>query len=304
MAGRKGTVENQDFLNQVMAASKSATKSVARAFDDGKKRIEYIDIWKMEAAPPEWNRYPLLRDSQPEKYLELKMSIYEKGVEDPLVLWQREGGTYTILAGHNRRAVCAEILGECGDGEGFKEEKFRYLPCVVYLDEELDEAGAREIIDDTNLYRDFSRLPEKTKVQIIGDRVETYKRRRYAKGERIDQLAKDFGIKKSSIYDALALNEKIIGPLQDLYFDGALKKKSVMRFTYFDKATQQWIFDEFGAQISDAKANALKKNMTRAEIEEVFATEDRDVRKITVEVPETRVEEFREMFKKWLRDGE
>lgn len=310
MAGKKGTIGNMEFLNRVTQNSQGAAKNVSKTLnmvgtgmlqaDDGKKRIEYINISQMEGAPTEWNRYPLLRDNQPDRYLELKLSIYEKGVEDPLVLWSRPGGTYMILAGHNRRDICAEIISECVDEEGFDEEKFRYVPCIVYQEDELDERKAREIIDDTNLYRDFSKLPEKVKQQIVVDRLETYKKRRYTKGERIDQLMEDFGLKKSAIYDALALNENVIEPLQKLFFDGVIKKKTVMRFTFFPKDTQQWIYDEFGEQITDAKVNALKKNMTREEIEQVFQTEKEGTKKLTVEIPLGREEEFRELLKKWL----
>lgn len=310
MAGKKGTIGNRDFLDRVTQNSKGAAKSVSKTLDkvgtgtpqeeDGKKKIEYIDISKMEGAPAEWNRYPLLRNNQPDRYLELKLSIYEKGVEDPLVLWRRPGGTYMILAGHNRRDVCAEIIRECGGEDGFDEEKFRLVPCIVYQEDEIDEKKAREVIDDTNLYRDFSKLPEKIKQQIVVDRLETYKRRRYTKGERIDQLMKDFGLKKSAIYDALALNENVIEPLQKLFFDGIIKKKTVMRFTYFPKDTQQWIYDEFGDQIDDIKVNALKKNMTRDEIAQVFQEEWEATKKLTIEIPVRREEEFREVFQKWL----
>lgn len=313
MAGKKGTVGNQDFLNRIAANSKGAARNVTRALDiagtgsmwednNGKKKIEYIEISKMEGAPAEWNRYPLLKDSQPDKYLELKLSIYEKGVEDPLVLWRRMGDSYMILAGHNRRDVCAEILVECQDEEGFEEEKFRLLPCIVYGEDEIDETRAREIINDTNLYRDFSKLPEMLKQQILIDRLDIYKKRRYAKGERIDQLMKDFGLKKSAIYDAIALSENVIEPLQKMFFDGILKKKSVMRFTFFPKDTQQWIYDEFGERICDTKVNALKKNMTRDEIAQVFRTEGKEKKKMTVEIPAGREEEFKEMLKKWLAE--
>lgn len=310
MAGKKGTVGNKDFLNRVVQNSKGAAQNVTKTLDkvgtgtlqedDGRKKIEYIDISKMETAPIEWNRYPLLRNNQPDKYLELKLSIYEKGIEDPLVLWRRSGGMYMILAGHNRRDVCAEIIQECCDEQGFDEEKYRFVPCIVYQEDEIDEGKARDIINDTNLYRDFSKLPDKIKQQIVIDRMETYKRRRYAKGERIDQLMKDFGLKKSAIYDALALNENVIESLQKLFFDGVLKKKSVLRFTNFPKDTQQWIYDEFKEQISDAKVNALKKNMTRDEIAQVFQSEGKEVKRLTVEIPAGREEEFREMLKKWL----
>lgn len=314
MAGKKGKVDNQSFLNGLTATSRGAAQNVSRALekagsgtlwdDDGRKKIEYIDISKMEGAPAEWNRYPLLKDNQPDKYLELKLSIYEKGVETPLVLWKQPGGVYMILAGHNRRDICAEIITDCREEEGFDEEKYRMIPCIVYQEDELDEIKAREIIDDTNLYRDFSKLPEKIKQQIVVNRLAIYKRRHYAKGERIDQLMKDFGLKKSAIYDAIALNENVIEPLQKLFFDGVLKKKSVMRFAFFPKDTQQWMYDEYAEQISDAKVNALKKNMTRDEIAQVFQSESRAVKRLTVEIPADREEEFREMYKKWLADGQ
>ena len=314
MAGKKGKVDNQSFLNGLTATSRGAAQNVSRALekagsgtlwdDDGRKKIEYIDISKMEGAPAEWNRYPLLKDNQPDKYLELKLSIYEKGVETPLVLWKQPGGVYMILAGHNRRDICAEIITDCREEEGFDEEKYRMIPCIVYQEDELDEIKAREIIDDTNLYRDFSKLPEKIKQQIVVNRLAIYKRRHYAKGERIDQLMKDFGLKKSAIYDAIALNENVIEPLQRLFFDGVLKKKSVMRFAFFPKDTQQWMYDEYAEQISDAKVNALKKNMTRDEIAQVFQSENRAVKRLTVEIPADREEEFREMYKKWLADGQ
>lgn len=312
MAGKKGKVGNQDFLDRISANSKGATQSVSKVLekagsgriweDDGKKKIEYIDIFKMEGAPAEWNRYPLLKHNQPDKYLELKMSIYEKGIEDPLVLWQQSGGMYMILAGHNRRDVCAEIITDCQEEPEFDEEKYRFVPCIVYREDEIDEIKAKEVINDTNLYRDFSKLPEKIKQQIVIDRLEMYKKRRYAKGERIDQLMKDFGLKKSAIYDALALNENVIEPLQKLFFDGVLKKKSVMRFTFFPKDTQQWMYDEFVEQISDAKVGALKKNMTRDEIAQIFQSEGKEVKRVTVEIPAGREEEFRAMLKKWLAE--
>ena len=159
----------------------------------------------MEDAPENWNRYPKLKDSQLDKYLELKLSIYEKGVEEPCILWQQIDDTYMILAGHNRRQICKEIISENKDTRGFEESKFRFLPSIVYGTDEIDDAQAQQIIDDTNLYRDFSRLPARVKMEIMRNRMEVYKKRKYSKGERIDQLAKEFGIEKSAIYENLMI---------------------------------------------------------------------------------------------------
>lgn len=310
MAGKKGSVNNADFLRQLTANAQTATQDVSRKMgkmgigeiaETGKK-ISHIDIFKMINAPEGWNKYPRLKDTQTDKYLELKMSIYDKGIEEPLILWERPEDKYMILAGHNRHDISVEIIEECRDEPGFEEEKYRFPACIVYAEGELSEDQAREIIDDTNLYRDFSKLPLKVKTQIIKSRAEVYKRRRYSKGERIDQLAKDLGIKKTAIYEVLSIADNVYPPLQDMYYDGILKRKAILKFTAYDGDTQKWIYETFKDQITDAKANALKKSMTRDAIASVFKGEEKAVKKLTVEVPEGRVEEFREMFDKWLEE--
>lgn len=309
MAGKKGSVNNADFLKRVSANAQSATKDVSKAMErigageiaeKGKKKITHVDIYKMDDAPKEWNKYPRLKDTQAEKYLELKMSIYEKGIEEPLILWERPDGKYMILAGHNRHDISCEIIQECHEEPGFDEEKYRYPACIVYAANELSEDQARGVIDDTNLYRDFSKLPQKVKIEIIKTRLDVYKRRRYSKGERIDQLAKELGIKKTAIYENLSISENVYEPLQELYYDGKLKRKAILKFTYFDGDTQQWIYDNFNDRITEAKVNALKKNMNRDAIANVFNAEVQGIKKLTIEIPEGRVEEFREMFDKWL----
>ncbi len=310
MAGKKGSVNNADFLRQVSANVQSATKDVSRTMEKigvgeiaekGKKKISHIDIYKMIDAPEGWNKYPRLKDTQADKYLELKMSIYEKGVEEPLILWERPDNRYMILAGHNRHDISCEIIQECREEPGFEEEKYRYPACIVYAENELSEEQARGVIDDTNLYRDFSKLPQKVKIEIIRSRMEVYQRRRYSKGERIDQLAKELGIKKTAIYENLSISENVYPPLQELYYDGKLKRKAILKFTYYDGDTQQWIYDTFKDQITEEKVNALKKNMTRDAIANVFKAEAKGIKKLTVEIPADRVEEFREMFEGWLK---
>lgn len=309
MAGKKGNVSNDMFLKSMQANTQKATRevsetlknvSVRSAVGKGRKMLEYRDIDEMKPAPADWNRYPLLKDDQPERYLEMKMSIYERGIENPLVLWERNGECM-ILAGHNRRDICREIIEECREENGFDEQKFRFLPCIVYEDDEITEEQAKEIINDTNLYRDFSKLPNKIKIQITMERMEVYKRRRYAKGERIDQLAKDLGLEKTAVYENLSIYEKVIPSLQEMYYNELLTRKAVLKFVFFDRDTQQWIFDTYGDRINDTRAKALKKNMGRTDIAHIFEREGKGVKKVTVDVPEGKVEEFRKIFTKWLK---
>ena len=309
MAKRSSGVVNAEFLQQLRQKTDGESKkvkdvlekaSVISAVGNGRKNIEYRDIYEMQPAPDSWNRYPLLKGDQPDRYLELKMAIFEKGVLNPLALWEHDG-KLVILAGHNRQAICKEIIAECQEESGFDEYKFRYPPCIVYGEDEITEEQAIDIINDTNLYRDFSKLPNKVRIQITKERMELYKRRRYARGERIDQLARDLGLEKTAVYENLSIYEKVIGPLQELYYNEKLTRKAILRFVFFDADTQQWIFNVYADRINEAKVKALKKNMSRADISRIFEEEGKGVKRVTVEVPEDRVDEFRNMFSKWLK---
>ena len=115
MAKSSGVV-NSEFLQMLKKKTDGEAKevksvlenaSVISAIGNGRKNIEYRDVYEMQPAPDNWNRYPLLSDGQLDRYLELKMAIYEKGVLNPLALWEH-GGQLVILAGHNRQAICKE----------------------------------------------------------------------------------------------------------------------------------------------------------------------------------------------------
>ena len=289
MAKRSSGVVNAEFLQQLRQKTDGESKkvkdvlekaSVISAVGNGRKNIEYRDIYEMQPAPDSWNRYPLLKGDQPDRYLELKMAIFEKGVLNPLALWEHDG-KLVILAGHNRQAICKEIIAECQEESGFDEDKFRYPPCIVYGEDEITEEQAIDIINDTNLYRDFSKLPNKVRIQITKERMELYKRRRYARGERIDQLARDLGLEKTAVYENLSIYEKVIGPLQELYYNEKLTRKAILRFVFFDADTQQWIFNVYADRINEAKVKALKKNMSRADISRIFEEEGKGVKRVT-----------------------
>lgn len=310
MAGKRGKVQNAEFLKQLTKNTDSTAKDVTntlrnlgereKEIETGKKKLEHIDVYQIDNAPDGWNLYPRLIDTQKDKYLELKLSIFEKGVEEPCIVWEQEDGRYMMLAGHNRKDISREIIEECSEEPAFEENKYRYIPCIVYAASELDEKQARNIINDTNLYRDFSKLPRRVKTEIIRSRMDNYKRRRYAKGESIEQLAKDFGVEKSALYEELAISEKIYQPLRELYYCGELTRKAVLKFHYYAMDTQEWIYENYSDKITEAKVKSLKKSMGRSEISSLFESEKEEMKKITVDVPMGKVAEFKEMFAAWL----
>lgn len=311
MAG-KYKANNSEFLQKLQKSTKNDMEVVSQRQQDYEKIIkntgkeeQQIDLKLMDNAPEDWNFFSELKVEQPSKFAELKMSIYNLGVLQPLILWKQENDRYMILAGRNRRDASRDVIIDCQDEPGFDEKKFRYIKSIVYEHDELTEEEAQEIIIDTNyVQREYT---PKTRVLITKKRMGILEKQRYSKGRSIAQLAKEMKIEKSAIYDNLAIGQRVIEPLQEMYFDGKLTKKAVLKFVYFDFETQQWILDNFLDKLTDARVKRLKKSMkSRDEIQKVFTDADEGIKfkRIEVSIPVDRVEEFQKMVEVFLEKAE
>lgn len=313
MAGTgKYKANNMEFLQNLKKSTKSDMEEVSKRQQDYQDIIEKtgkeeqkIDLELMDNAPDSWNFFSELKVEQPSKFAELKMSIYNNGVLQPLILWKQESGRYMILAGRNRRDASKDIITDCQDEPGFDEKKFRYIKSIVYDTDEITEEKAQEIIIDTNyVQREYT---PKTRVLITKKRMGILEKQRYSKGRSIEQLAKEMKIEKSAIYDNLAIGQKVIEPFQELYFEGKLTKKAVLKFTYFDFGMQEWMLENFSEQITDARVKRLMKSMkSKDEIRKVFSDDDKgaNFRRIEVSVPVNRIEEFQKMVEDFLKRTE
>lgn len=312
---KTGTIDNSDYLKKVRENAKNAfdkAENAKNAFNKAENRekevkktkeesMYYIDINLMDSAPNEWNVTPRIKDQENDKYMEMKLSILAYGIIEPLLLWKQVNGRYMIIAGHNRRDICEDIIKENKDNPDFDYEKFQYLPCIVKDFEDLTEQEVSDMIDDSNLYRSFNKLPKEAQLKYIKRRFEYYKKQSCSKIEGISKLMNDLGLKKTAIYENLSIDKNIIQELQNLYFEGKLTRKAVLKFLNFDKETQSWIFSSFKDKIEEKKVLALKKNMQRNEIEELFNSEDKvGVKKMIITIPAHREKEFRELLKNFL----
>ena len=96
------------------------------------------------------------------------------------------------------------------------------------------------------------------------------------------------------------ISEKICKPLQELYYEGKISRKAVIRFNYFAGDTQEWIYENFKDDITEDKVKALKKSMGREDIRELFQGKKKETKKISFDIPADRVDEFRRMYEQWL----
>lgn len=309
MAPKKGTINNSDFLKQVQQTAKKEAQAVdiaqSQQYQDFvgsiDKQSQLIDIDLMDDAPPELNEFPRLKDQQPEMYLNVKMSIFKYGVIQSLLLLKRSTGRYMIISGHNRKDICREIIEECQGNNDFDIKKYKYLPSKIYEEGELTDDQLKDYIDETNcMQRDISKLDQRTKLALLHRQMKNMKDRKYAGGKRIDELAKQMNLEKTTIYDSLAIVEKIIPPLQELYFNGSITRKAVLRFCYFDKVTQEWIWDTFGNEMKDLQIKLLKKSMSREEIEKVLSSEAEKKKRIYIDIPTKREKAIKSLLKAYM----
>jgi len=264
--------------------------------------FELVDIDNMDDAPPDWNDYGRLKDDQPEKYIELKLSIYEYGVLQSLLLMRKPDGRFMILGGHNRRDICRDIISECKDNTNlpdFDINKYKLLRSTVI--DKVDEETAKNLIDDVNLaQRDYASLTKEQKARIVIRRMQVLKEKKYSQGESIEQLVKELGVTKTTIYDNLAIANKVIKSIHELYYKGILSHSAVLRYSNFSRNTQEWIYNTYGDIINSETSLLLKKHMTDEQIAAVFESKRVKMMRISFLIPEDRVNDIREIVKQAL----
>lgn len=285
--------------------TKITKESYRDKYDDMIKKTEKpvtnIDINKLSPAPDDWNFFPEISE---EKMLEMMFSILENGLFNPIIVWEREENKeYMILSGHNRVKAYKRILLEYQNTPNFNRKEYETIPAIVYRKDEIDELKAKEIIIDTNYIQreeDKRLMP-----QIVKNRLEIVKDRKDVKGRTIDIVAKELGISATKVYEDQLIANRIIPELNEFYFNNELRKKSLLRFAWFDKETQKWIYENFKDKITDDNVIKLKKSMTKEDIKDCF-DDTNYVKKVSVaiRVPEFLKEEFREMAIKWITEKE
>lgn len=264
------------------------------------KQVQNIPLSKLIPAPAGWNFFPPISE---DKMLEMMMSIQENGLFNPIILW-KQGTEYMILSGHNRVIAYNRILSEYVNTPNFNPEEFSSIPSRVFAEDEINEIKAREIIIDTNyIQRDEDKrlLPI-----IIKNRIEITQKRKDKKGRTIDIVAKELGIGRTKIYEDFIIGEEIIPEISNLFFDGVITKKALLRFAWYNKGVQKYLYDQCKKYITTQNCMKIKKGMSRNELVELFKSTAKEERTIIVQfdVPESLKEDFKTMCALWLKEHE
>lgn len=301
--GNKRKNDNEKHLQNLISGSLQGKSKISTLYEDIEKEFDKtvinISIDSLFPAPSDWNFFPEISDS---KMLEMMFSIQENGLFNPIIVWKQKD-KYMILSGHNRVNAYKRIAAEYQGSKNFNEEEYKTIPAIVYDDNEIDETKAREIIIDTNYIQreeDKRLMPE-----IVKNRIELVKNRKDMKGRTIDIVARELGISSTKAYEDQLIANKIIPELSELYFQGKIKKKPLLKFAWFDKSLQRKLYKEVKPEnIDNDSVLRIRKSMSLEELVKVFTDKDFEKRVVVqVRVPESLKDEFREMAKQWITEN-
>lgn len=278
--------------------------------DMPEKQQVLVKIKDVYSAPKKYNFYDKLSD---DKTIELIESIKENGILSPVVLYKCnfenvsdmyeedeidyygfDGLSYMILSGHNRCNACNELYKLTND------KKYESIPAIVFEQNELDTEQIREIIIDTNYVQRVLNTKE-THLSIMHKYAEV-ERDKNKKGRTREIVAEQLGISSAKVEQYKKL-DKLIQPMRELVYADKIALTSMLKIVDKSDEIQQWIYDTYGDQLTNKMLNKVKPYMKKLDIQKVFDKELQPkitTKKVSVDVPEEFIEEFKEMAYQWL----
>lgn len=295
------SLENRTFGKTVIEGLDNIPKT---------KTAIMIKLSELYSAPVKWNFYDKLDDN---KLSELMDSIEENGLLEPIIVWDVDfetiedeygdeidkydfdGNKYCLLSGHNRTFAYKKLY------EATNDDKYLTIPAFIFKNEEIDILQAKEIVIDANYVQRVLNTKEmEMSIMYKYDEIERNKER---KGRTRDIVANELGISSAKVEHYRKLHS-IIQPLKDMVYEDKIALTSILKIA--DKSTeiQKFIYTEYGDVLSNKLLNKVKPYMAKKdEIKKVFdkeLTPKVKKKKVSVEVPEDLIDEFKEMAYQWI----
>lgn len=292
--------------------NRSFGKTVVEALDNLPKTKTAILVKTSElySSPKKWNFYEPLNDN---KKMELIESIHSNGVLSPIIVWEVDfetieneyddeeadeydlsGNKYLVLAGHNRVDAVNKLY------EATKDEKYLSIPAFILKDKEINLNTAKEIVIDTNYVQRALSIKE-IHLSIMHKYAEVEKDINKS-GRTRDIVAKKMNISATKIeqYRRLSCLTK---ELKEMVYEGKIALNSMLKIADKSIEIQNWIYSEYKDVINNKILNKVKPYMKKSDIQKVFEKEMQDrvkTKKISVEVPEPLIDEFKDMAYQWI----
>ena len=222
-------------------------------YNDEPTTIKTLSIDNLVPASLEWNKYPLLKEMDQKGYNELKVSIMNDGVLDPLIVWHHNG-EYIILAGHNRYDICQTLIQEYPE----QADKWNKIKVDIYEDNELTELDARSIVHNTNIHRDVSKIPKRTKLEIIIDRIEIMEEKDIPKGMMSEEITKSLHISNAQYYQMRNIAFNLLPELKELFYDDIIGVPQAVDLSKANLKIQQHLIDHYADSLDNKQYAKIK----------------------------------------------
>lgn len=227
--------------------------------------VETIPLEYLIPAPPELNIFSTLPKDK-YKRLEMKFSIMNSGLFNPIIVWKQEqGNNYMILSGHTRTEIYKEIHTEFTKYQSPDAIHFKSIPAIVYQYDELDMDKAYEIIIDTN-YIQRASIDNRYMPMLVQHRTQIIQQQKDRQGKTLDIVAKELRVGRTCVYENLLLATKVDDYLAAYFYSGILTKKNVIKFAAYDIKTQFKIYRQCSAYICNASVSKLNSKMNFEQI--------------------------------------
>lgn len=254
-------------------------------------------------APDEYNIFSSMKQDE-FKLLEMKFSILENGLFNPILVWkEKDGNNYIILSGHTRVNIYKELEVELRIEGDPRAEHFRRIPAIIYKYEDLTEEAAREIILDTN-YIQRASVDKRYMPMLVQHRADIVKRQKDRRGKTLDIVAAELKIGRTSAYEDLTLASKVIEEIASYYYEGLLRKKNVIKFAMYNKDLQERVYRSCKRYFTNDRVSKLKKDMDYDTIYETLSgqlVKKKELVEVSFKVSAEYEKEFRRAVNKLIR---
>lgn len=263
-------------------------------------RHESVNVFQLDDAPHEWNRYSVLTG---EEFSGLMESIVEIGLQQPIVVWEQPSGRFMILAGHNRSRAFRALYELTGSKEYLK------IPAMIRKEKEIDALTAEQIVIDTNDKQRNKTVLEKNHAIIF-----RYKKLAKMKKENIDLnklniakiIAEQMGMSRRTVFNYVALKD-LIPEFIDVLGRNQITMKQALLLAKLPEKDQASFFEEYGASINKSFLTGLDFSRDYNTLRECIKERERQAFEksrytiLKLDVPVELKEEIRKMVDNFIQ---
>lgn len=223
----------------------------------------------LENAPDNWNFFGPAPKAQ---FRIMVNSIHEDGLFDPIFVWERPGGKYMILSGHNRVRAYYQLQEEYPE----EADKYKSIEATIYKQDDIEEKDARRIIIITNIARRAKENPRTFSYAVVNYIDVMKSKTKWGEGDVRLKVAKDFGISRTSVFNNEQLVD-LIDPLMELYMQGKLPMRAINIIHNFNVQLQNHFYEmNYAAHLTDKRLKALKNVHSISAMDAVFNEPDEE----------------------------